>query len=881
MTRLMLMLMLISCLNVRAGSEHSIDSLNYEKAEFVNLPDKIDKIPFSSLENLLQGKFAGLYVQKYSGTPGSQQKFSIRNVGNSGLESTPLVILNGITIFPDASDITGTNPLSSIVVDDISSIELVKDAAALAIYGSRGANGALIINTKKALAKSQVNINLTNGVSVGGDSYRDVIGGNLELQQLKRLYDNRNLLYPNNQVDYPLFVSNPKNSFYRSNDWQDDSQNLGKYLNYNFGISGTGVFGFYNISLGFLNQDGLTDDAKLQRYNLSINSRYNVTEKFGFDFYITGLQMLRERGSSTMLPPAYAPFTSDPVFPENVFISDNSAIDENVNNHVFTNAKVFYNFSDKLELTSMIGMVYENYRRDFFVPSTANNGVLVAAAMSSQNQRFISRTELSYKGNLGDRGLTAKAGFEITQTQKEYIGVVGKRYGSAFSDFVKVVQGYGRSQLEGGTSYSKISLISGYATFDYELTKNIDVTGTLRLDGSSQFTSENQFKLFPGLGIDWQLVENKDGLIKNANLKMGGAVTGLQSEIGSLYGGSMESIGSYLSVQAPTTVSAANNDLSFPVSKQFDISLNVDLNNGLWFGIEAYSKNISDYIINVPAQQFTGRLFDVVNGLDFSLTGLEFTLGLDKKIGNVDWSSRLVVSSVASEIKEIADNQTGLQKGESLSAIYAYKSSGKLTIAPVNSKTGRALNFEGTPFQVGLPAIVDANNDQFINALDKEVIADSQPKIFGGWNNQFSYKNFYIDAQVNFMSGAEIAVESRLERYANNSYLHALYPDNGKTTPYYFLQKNELGVEIQGISSIEKISYVRLNSLTVGYSFKPKDFFKAKDLNVYASATNLLTLSGYDGLNPEENSNGISHFNLNSTGTPLFRTVVLGVKVKF
>ncbi len=880
--QLMLFLLVILCFTANTGRSEGIDSTNHEMIGIVGILDNIDKVPATSLENILQGKFASLFVQSVNGSPGSQQVMSIRNSGLSAVDNFPLVILNGVPIFAEASQITETNPLAAINIDDIATIEVVKDASALAIYGARAANGVIIITTKKADSKSQVNVNLSGGVSlVGNNAYKNVIGGQQEFDRVKTLYDKRNMLYPNNVVDYPLFVSDPNNTFFEANDWQDGMYELGNYLDANFGISGSGIFGFYNVTLGYQSQEGVQQGSKFNRFHLSINSRYNVTEKFGFDFYINGVQMKREEDNS-LLSPAYAPFTNNPIFPESVFVADNSLLDENTNNHIYSNAKVFYNISDKLEFSSLVGLVYENYRNDLFSPSTLNQGNITSSAYSGQNQRFVSRTEIAFDNNSSSRKLTAKAGFEVILSQIEDIGITGTRYGSAFSDFVKIVSGYNRYELDGGTSIQKYNLVSGYGTFSYNAFENFNITGSLRADANSQFSEDERLKIFPGLGIDWKFIDKPDGFIQSATIKGGASILGIGNETGNLYDGQMVSIGNYGSVEGPVTLIQQNNELTYATSKQLDLGIDLTIKNNIWLSVDAYSKNISDYIVLSQAPQYSGYLFKRVNGIDVKFTGLEFTLGWKKELGKVTWNSNLVAASLKSEIENVEDGITGYKEGESLSAIYAYKASGKFETVPYNSKTGNRLNFEGVPFQSGLPKINDTNNDQFIDAKDAEAIADSRPKFFGGWNNNFAYKNFYLDAQLYFMGGAEIVTESRVERYADNTYLNAQMQDNGELTPYYFLTNNGSGnVAIQGISSVDKVSLLRLNNLTLGYHFTPESFLGIKDINIYGTATNLFTVSSYDGSNPEENLNGIYQFDLGSSGTPLSTTIVLGVKVKF
>lgn len=846
-----------------------------------DLIKNIDKINANSFETTLQGKFASLFIQNVSGSPGSQQIMAIRNSGLAAAGNYPLIILNGIPIFAEASQITGINPLSTLNIDDIEQIEVIKDASALAIFGSRGANGVLVIKTKTADDASKVNVNLGGGLSlIGKKVYKDVIGGQLEVDRLKKLYDNRNLLYPNDQTDYPLFVSNPDNSFFKTNNWQKDLYEIKDYMDANIGISGMGVFGYYNITLGYHSNEGIIKGSKLNRFNLGINSRYNISEKFGFDFFINGIQLKKDE-SNNILPPAYAPFNNNPIFPENIFIVDNSFTDENINNHIYSNAKIFFNESNNFEISTSLGLVYENYRNDFFSPSTLNNGNIISSSGSGQSQRFISRTEIEKNNLLNKQKLSVKIGFEAIFSLVEDIGITGNKYGTVFSDFVKVVMGFSRNELDGRTSMNKYNLLSGYSLFNYYLFDKFELTGSLRADAASQFSKKKRLIFFPGLGFNWRLFENENKTIQKFLLKGGGSLVGINNEASYFYGGSMISIGNYGSVEAPVTYYEPNDNLSYPISKIFDFGIDVTLKNNIWFNIDYFHKENSNIIILKETPQYSGYKFKRINGLDSKIDGLEFTIGWNKKIGNISWNSNIVSASIGSKITKIDNETDGILPGNSLSAIYAYRASGKFEEININTKTGNLQNFEGVPFQIGLPKILDRNNDQFITHSDTEAIANSNPAFFGGWYNNLTYKNIYLETQFSFAGGTEIVTESRVERYSKDSYLNAQLKDNGKLTPFYFITKNSTdNITIQGISSIDKISYLRLNNITLGYLLNSK-FLGSRDLNIYSTAFNIFTLSNYKGSNPEENLIGISQFDLGTSGTPLSTTIVLGLKVKF
>ena len=882
---LFLALYLMVTLNVNAG-DYRTDSLSMNKVNVVDFKSQFNDCPTASIEDVLTGRVSGLQIQKWSGSPGVQSLISIRNAGILNEVNTPLVILNGVPIFQDPTEYTNTNPLATIALEEVASVEILKDANSLALYGARGANGVILITTKKGQGKDELNINVAGGLNFVGDNLESPVSGDTERYRVKDLYDKGNLLYPERNVEYPSVVNDSLNNFYRlSNDWQSEHFDRRPVVATDMTLQGSGKYGYYRLNLGLMNDQGVKDDNSFRRYNFGLNTRYNITKQFAFDFYMSAVQADRGISLSNFFEPSYYPYADDTnFFPELTFDSDNALLNENSNKHISINAGLDFKISDRLKLYSLFGIVSESVKSNLFIPSTLNNGAIQSFAGSAKRQRLSNTTMLSYIHSK----LEFDLGLEYINSHSETIDIKGERKGSGFSDFVKTVaSAYSRDDVSGGSDKYSDVLVSVFADSKFNVSNNLQVLATIRLDGTSAY-QENQWCVFPALGANWFLVKESDATVfKNLMLKANVGRSGNIRTTDQLYLGSMISQGSYVNTEGPVSVYPYNPELTYSKTKQADLGVEASIGQTTHIAVDAFMKNTDNYLYQVTMPSFSGYEYRYANGVEVKTSGIELTLNSKLFDGDFSWYTGITASAIKSEVMKLPDDihnssLSYLKKGSSLSAIYAFEADGYYKMD--GSDVGASDRYSNTSFQAGTPKIIDHNQDGQITDADKVKIADRQPTLFGGVTNLFSYKKFYLDTHFSYGLGAEIVHESQTERYANDAYLHGLFEVEEGKMNYYQLHRNGSGANdlaIQGISSIEDVSFLRLEKISLGYEFKSTRIagLNIKGARLFVTGTNLFVASNYKK-DPEANFNGVRQFDLATSGTPRYKTILVGLRVK-
>lgn len=859
------------------------DSLTYVKTNTVDYAEKFSDFPNASVEDALTGRIAGVLVKKWSGSPGVQSLVSIRNAGSLNGTNMPLIILNGLPIFHDQTIYTEIDPLSTIPIEEISSVEVLKDANAIALYGSRGANGVIIITTKKGADKDALYVNVAAGVNFVGNNLESPISGNTERTRLKMLYDKRNSLYPHSKVAYPAMVSDTQNSFFReSNDWQKNTFDVRPVIASDITLSGSGDFGFYRLNIGAMSDQGVKKDNGFSRYNLGLNTRYNITKSFSFDFYISAVLADRSQSLSNLFEPSYYPYNDDTnFFPELTFESDNSLLNDNKNKHIVVNSSLNFILSESLKLTSLFGIVSETYKSKLFIPSTLNNGSISAFAAAAKRHSLSNKTVATWTKDW----TVTNFGIEFISTNNELVDIKGERSGSGFSDFVKTVgSAYSRADVIGQSDDYTNVLFSAFVDSRIDLSKKLELLLTLRVDGLSSFEN-NRWDYFPALGGKWKIVEGeKQKGITYLALKANAGKSGYTSNPDNLFMGSALSQGNYLNQEGPVAIYNSNEDLAYPVSTQFDLGADFKFGQKTTLSVDWFSKTTKDHMYQVVMPSYSGYSLRYANGFDVKHSGFEFTLNSKILEGNFSWDFGVNAAAISSEVRELPADASNsalsfIKEGNSLTSIYAYEANGYYA-----DEVGLSNGFGKIAFQQGTPKIIDKNSDGKITEADMVKIADSQPTLFGGISNLFSVGKLYLDTHFSFGLGGEIVTESHVERFADDSYLHSLLEDNGELTKNYFMRSEGSGNDnlvIQGISGVEKASYLRLEKVSLGYDLGAVKFvgLNFKGAKMFITGTNLLLLTNYDG-DPQGSLNDVKQFDLATSGTPRYRTIMLGLRIK-
>lgn len=877
--------------------------VNHKKIYGNDLKD----IPAADLENLLQGRLSGFFVQNWNGAPGIQSVMAVNSVNTAsvGIDNRPLILVNGVPIYVDASEASQINPLSQISPEYIESIEVLNSAVSLARYGSRGANGVIVITTKDGAAyeKTRVSVSLSGGVNFA-PQLRSTISGNAERRRLRGLYDNAIVLPGDlDGIEIPMFLSDSLNSFYGNNtDWQKEAYDTRPVQNFNMNIGNSGVYGHYLLHMGYYNEESSKIGVGLKRFNLNLNTAYNVTNKLTLGVMLLAGRTDRGNSTSNLFQQSFFPRNDDSsLFPPTIFEDDDQLRDVNTNNHLLSAIKLDYKISDNFAFNSNIGLDYETGRRDYFVPSTINSGRVFISSFTTRRQQLMNENTLTYSKGVNGKSLQVALGQSIIVDDRQHTEVSADRDATGTSNFVKTITGISLSDIDGGSFLSKSALLSFFADAEYEVLDGLVLTGVVRADGSSKLPKEERWKIYPALGANWDISQTSllesIGLVSYASLKAGFGKSGILPVEDHLWKSDIRTIGDYDGVRengtGVTRYARTNNSFTNPTSTNYNLGVDFGLlDNKLFISTDYFSNNISNYHYQVMLPNTVGFSEEVKNGIGMKNTGFNLGISAHISLGEISWNTRLNTSLIANEVTEMptdADNALygSIEKGRPINGFYAHASDGFYANAsdiPVNPATGLKLSYSGVELDQGMPQFLDKNGDYVLDQNDRYFVDSPQPDFYGGFGNTIRFKDFYLDALFSYSFGGNILTESVSNRYTSNlaELNRGMFVENGSNTNYYFLHSGNGNVSLQGISAIESSSFIRLNNLTFGYNFNESTLSKLGfgTGRIFITGQNLFVAgSDYSGLDPEENWNAVNGFNLSTTGTPRYKSVSIGLSL--
>jgi len=891
-----------------ASSEQ--DSLLVEKEIKANhkkiYGNDLKDIPASDLEDLLQGRLSGFFVQNWNGSPGIQSVMSVNSVNTAsvGIDNRPLILLNGVPIYVDASEASQINPLSQISPEYIESIEVLNSALSLARYGARGANGIISITTKDGAAyeSTKISVSVSGGVNFA-PQLRSTISGNAERRRLSSLYD-KAIVLPGDLdgIDIPMYLSDSTNAFYGYNtDWQKDNYETRSVQNVNMNIGNSGVYGNYLLHMGYYNEESPKNGVGLKRMNLNLNTTYNVTNKLTLGVMLLAARADRGNSTSNLFQQSFFAENDNPIFPATIFEDDDQLRDVNVNNHLMSSINLNYEFSDNLTFNSNIGLDYETGRRDYFVPSTVNSGRVFISSFTTRRQQLMNENTLAYSKEINGRALNVTLGQSIIVDDRQYTEVSADRDATGTSNFVKTITGISLSAIDGGSFLSKNALLSFFADANYEVMDGLILSGVIRADGSSKLPEDERWGIYPAVGASWDIAQTSlledVSWISYASINADYGKSGILPTEDHLWKSDIRTIGDYAGVRengtGVTRYSRTNNSFTNPTSTNYNFGVDLGLlNNKLFLSADYFTNDISNYHYQVMLPNTVGFSEEVKNGIGMKNTGLNLGLSANVELGELSWNTRLNASLIANKVTKMPTDANNLfygsiSEGRPINGFYAHAANGIYSNAsevPVDPTTGVKLNYSGVELDAGMPKILDKNGDYILDQNDRYFVGSPQPDVYGGFGNTLEFKGFYLDGLFTYSFGGQILTESVSERYTSNveELNRGMFESNGSTTNYYLLNTTNSDVSLQGISAIESSSYIRLNSLTLGYNLSEATLSKLGfgSGRVFVTGQNLFVAgSNYSGLDPEENWNAVNGFNLYTTGTPRYKSVSIGLSL--
>ncbi len=835
----------------------------------------------------LQGKAAGVVITKKGGDPNSGFDIKIRG-GSGGLitSTSPLYVIDGVP---------GVDP-TTVANEDIESFNVLKDASAAAIYGSRGANGVIIITTKRGNERKESQVELSTFVST------ETVANRLDLlsaDQIRKYVADNNL----NFIDGGA----------KGVDWQDEIYRRGMSQNYSLSVSGGGEKSVYRTSVSHSNFDGVIKGSSKSRTQARINlDQKALNNKLSFQSGLSGTFEKNNyvnyggNGPTDILYQAFQRNPTDPVYNEDGTFYNTQrtfnywnpvALIDQIQNE--RSAKRFFGFAkasleiiDGLTLNENVAYTRDDNENFYFEPKAMNLGTTEGFGRRSYNnyESKLIETTINYKKVIGVHNIEFVGGHSWQHDHATGFAAQGTQ---PFIDYLESNDLSNLLNVKKGdiTSYNNgNTLISFFARGIYNYDSKYFLTGTIRRDGSSRFGANNKWGWFPSASAMWNITGEEflknSSTINNLRLRVGIGITGNQ-EIGNhnaeLY---YNAAGSSINFETGESVvkyqfaAAANPNLKWESNREINIGIDYGLFKDRISGsIEVFKKNTFDllgiYSIPVPPNE-ADRIW--ANGGKIDVSGFEFSIqAYAFKNLNFDWKSNLIFSMYKQEVISLSTEEfeMGPQDRGWVSVRGGVGTRTQIIMPGYSFGTWYMPEYAGLPSDGKFLYYTESGGvTRVISDAEYRVVGSAQPDFEIGWSNAFTfYKNFDASFTVRAIYGTKIFNTTRL-MFGNAVWL----PDMNVLQSA--LEEKARGLnDNPAVSSyyLEDGSFIRLDNLSIGYNFKKVPGFK--NIRAYFASNNLLTLTKYSGIDPETGYSG-TEFGLDQFNVyPKTRTLTFGLNV--
>lgn len=870
--------------------------------------EDFNKGVFTNAGELLQGKLAGVNITSTSGEPGAAQNVIIRGIGSLRSGTQPLYVVDGL-LLDNSNNGFDTNPLNFLNPGDIESIDVLKDASAAAVYGSRASNGVVVITTKKGKAgKTEMNLAISTAVSsmskkidvFSAEEFRSQVvaeGGLLE-------------------------------DFGGNTDWQDELTQTGVSTNANFSLSGAADKFSYFASLGLQDQEGILKNSNLKRYSGKLNmTQKALNDKLSIEYNLTASR-------TENLRPQITPTISDmlslnPTIPaytdgEPTLLNIN-ALNPLKRNELYSdlaiNNRILASISPSLEIVK--GLVYKlNLGVDFsatnrdvqFKPfpeivneANISNGSL--ANTVSKNTNELVENTLTYNWNKSVHSVVLLAGHSYQKFLDEgrsvtFLGFANNNIEPKYQDQTSsstfpttVVAGAEKNELQ-----------SFFGRVNYGFSDRYLITATLRADGSSKFGQNNKYGYFPSVALGWNIINEKfmsNSFFQNLKIRASWGQTGNQeipskitqasfSESRLITGGA--SANTYPLDPNATSIDGypfgitftrlANPNLQWEVSTQTDIGIDFALLDYRLTGtLDYFNKQSTNILLEVqPADpvQPTDRFWTNINDMIIQNNGVE--LALNYKGNSQSDFFYSIGGNVTYIINKVKDSPfTVLTTG----AAQGSGQTGATINGYVNNEAIGAfymLEFDGIGDD-GLNRFKDTNGDGSVLDNDRRVVGNSIPDFIYAFNMNFRYKDFDLGFNFNGVAGNKIYNHTTMTLFSK-----AQLTRSNNTTDFAIQFPNESASNSNTVSTryLENGSFLRLNNATLGYNLRSSKIGLAnafQNIRVSITGQNLFTVTDYSGYDPEVNtgstSGEIQTFGIDRFTYPRARTFLFSLSATF
>lgn len=891
----------------------------------------IENTPVKDVLSAMQGRMAGVQVVSNSGAPGDGIAVTVRGQSSLNAGNAPLYVVDGIPI--ESSSVSqlngfeshGLSPLSYINPADIQSIEVLKDAASTAIYGSRAANGVVMITTKSGKAgQAKVGINLYAGVSKIV-RYLDVLNATQWRANVLDAYRNLDIY---NQAPEPtiphwsvLDSLNPMNS--GDVDWQNVMYRTAVQKQADISVNGGTDKAKYSLSTSILDQNGIFIASNYKRITSRLNTNFKLSSKITLGYNILYSNERNKRinaggdGNQSLVqsilvrPPTYS-LTYPDGSPINYFNGKrnpvglaNDATHLNVTNRLVGSQYLEYAIFKDLKFRTNISIDFLSMKEDEFLPSTIDyrEGYNTGAVRAVNNFTWANENYFTYNKTINDaHNFSALIGFSQQAWKLETTGLDGMYFAS---DNIRTLNGAGTISNQAVNTTVEHGMVSYYGRIGYNYMSKYLVQANLRADGSSRFGKDNRFGYFPSVSAAWRFsaepfLENSN-FLNDGKLRLSVGQTGNEAIGNYTARGEFAIAANYLDFSGAAPTIMPNSGLTWETSTQYDIGIDLSLlNYRITINGDAYLKKTSNLLFDVPIPETTGFGFITQNVGDIRNTGFELAINSFNLTGKFKWNTNFNIGFNRNKIVSLPDEvltngyiQNGayhiLKVGEPIGVFYGYKFLGVYSRDEDNVDQVRNASSNGKIYKGGDPIWDDLNGDNIIDAKDMQIIGNGQPQYTGGVANDFSYKNFSLNIFFQFSKGNQIySILNQLRNSVvayNNVSRDALnrWREQGDVTNYPRPLYNDPLTTNSRVSDrwIYDGSYLKLKTVRITYNVPHHIVHKIgiNNVKLYASGENLVTWTKYTGYDPDVSSFSGLRIGLDGGSYPASRTFIVGLNV--
>ena len=875
--------------------------------------ENIGGIPTPSLQSAFTGKVAGVQVTQINGKVEGGVKVRVRGISTIGASQEPLYVVDGVPIInaDESTNNSPINPLISINPNDIESVEILKDASSAAIYGARGTNGVIIITTKKGtFGKTKISLNMSTGFSEATNT-RDWLNTAQYVELFEEAAINSGFSVDDLEFFYGLVSFDGNATFDRSIDidWQDLALVSGTTTDYGVSASGGNEKTLFFISTAYHETEGIIRGNVLERYSFRNNIDHNATDKLRLGINTSLSKTIIDRVSNdvefenplqAIAQAPLSPALNDDGSANRSTLYYNFLVEEQNGDfetniwRAIANAYAEYQIIPSLRFRTELGYDNNNQVAERFsgslTGSESTNGF--GSSNSIRTEKFNLNNYFTFIKDFNEaHNFEATLGMSFEESRRKSQFVQGTDFPS---DDLQTLNSAGNI-IAGGSSKTAFNFVSYFGRATYSIADKYLFKASIRRDGSSRFGKENQFGWFPAASVGW--IVSEENFLKDSNtlsllkIRSSWGITG-NAGIRNFASRSLFVGSSYNQLAGLAPIQLGNPSLKWERTSQFDIGLDYGfLNNRITGQIDYYQKNTEDLLLNEPIPGTSGFQNINRNIGEMENSGFEFVLNT-KNIAteNFTWSTSFNISYNKNEVTnlpggDILVRRNLVREGASISSFFMAEYAG---VDPAN---GDALYFLNTLNPDGSRDRTTTNN---FNDAERVVTGNPFPDVIGGLTNTMKYKGIDFSFTFQGETGASIYNEAgRFQETSGDFFDNQLVSQLGRwqnpgditNVP----QARLFGGNGTGPSTryLQESDFIRLRNITLGYSLPESVLEKLKmnRVRIYTTGFNLLTITGYNGYDPESTADVNGNSNIGAGvdfySAPAARTITIGLNIDF